>query len=131
LSYWLQRSGVFDEIQEWLKTKVYVGISAGSQVAGASLRATSQGIDAGQLRDDEYDEIGPKGQSSAKAMRLVNFHFRPHLNSPQFPKVRRDYLVHVAKTLDAPLYALDDQSALKVVDGSVEVVSGGSWHLFE
>jgi dipeptidase E len=131
LSYWLQQSGLANVLPQWLKSKVYVGISAGSQVAGSSLRSTGEALEAGVISDDEYNEIGPKGQSSGKALGLVDFAFRPHLNSLDFPKIRVDYLTEVAKTLEGPMYALDDQSALKIVDSSVEVVSQGEWHLFE
>jgi dipeptidase E len=30
-----------------------------------------------------------------------------------------------------PLYAIDDQTAIQVVDGEVEVISEGEWKLFE
>jgi hypothetical protein len=30
-----------------------------------------------------------------------------------------------------PLYAIDDETAIKVVDGEVEVVSEGAWRLFD
>ena len=32
--------------------------------------------------------------------------------------------------LSGPAYAIDDQTAIKVVDGTVEVVSEGQWKLF-
>jgi dipeptidase E len=32
-----------------------------------------------------------------------------------------------AADLDGPAYVLDDQSAISVVDGTVEVVSEGQW----
>lgn len=131
LSYWLQQSGLFDALPEWLNSKVYLGISAGSQVAGANLRATGEALDAGPLSDEEYNEVGPKGQSSGKALGLVDFAFRPHFNSPNFPKIRVDYLSDVAKSLDVPMYALDDQSAIRVVNDSVEVVSEGMWSYFK
>lgn len=132
LSYWMQQSGVFDALPEWLQSKVYVGISAGSQMAGASLHVTSEALEKGrELRDDEYDELGPRGQSSAKALQLVDFVFRPHLNSPQFPKIREDTMRATAHNLESPMYVVDDATAIKVTDGTVEVVSEGEWHLFE
>jgi dipeptidase E len=132
LSYWLQESGVFDVLPEWLKTKVYVGISAGSQIVTHCLNTSSEVIDKiGYLKDEEYNEYGPAGQSSAKTLSLVNFEFRPHLNSPDFPNIKENYLETVAAKLDKPMYAIDDQSALKVIDGNVEVVSEGAWRLFD
>ncbi|HUD11428.1 MAG TPA: Type 1 glutamine amidotransferase-like domain-containing protein [Candidatus Saccharimonadia bacterium] len=132
LSYWMQQCGLFDAIPKWLDSKVYIGISAGSQIAGADLRVTSEALAVSDtLTDEEYDEIGPPGQSSGKTLGLVDFTFRPHLDSPDFPKAQTNYLKDVAAKLDAPMYALDDQSALVVTNGKTEVVSEGAWHLFE
>jgi dipeptidase E len=35
-----------------------------------------------------------------------------------------------AATLAVPAYAIDDQTAVKVIDGAVEIVSEGHWRLF-
>jgi dipeptidase E len=35
-----------------------------------------------------------------------------------------------AAKLPVPGYAIDDQTAIKVIDGTVEVVSEGHWKLF-
>lgn len=131
LSYWMQQAGLFEVLPHWLDTKVYVGVSAGSQIMGANLRATTEALAyEGQLRDDEYDEIGPRGQSSAKTLQVTDFTFRPHLNSPNFPNIREPQLERIATTLDVPMYALDDQCALKIVDGTIEVIAEGTWRLF-
>jgi len=39
-------------------------------------------------------------------------------------------LEKLAATIPIPSYAIDDQTALKVVGGSVEVISEGHWKLF-
>jgi dipeptidase E len=129
LSYWMQQSGLFEAIPRWLDSKVYVGISAGSQVVGANLSGTSEVLNAKpafQLND--YDLIGPVDQSSGKTLKLVDFTFRPHLNSSHFPKIRLPYLEQVARKFSVPMYAIDDQSAIQVTDHRVEVVSEGQWH---
>ncbi|MBO0745749.1 MAG: hypothetical protein J2P43_12075, partial [Candidatus Dormibacteraeota bacterium] len=36
-----------------------------------------------------------------------------------------------AARIPHPAYAIDDETAIKVVDGSVEVVSEGHWRLFD
>jgi dipeptidase E len=36
-----------------------------------------------------------------------------------------------AADLPGPAYAIDDETALRVVDGVVDVVSEGHWKLFE
>jgi dipeptidase E len=125
LSYWMQRTGLFDLIPELLKTKVYAGISAGSIVAGATL-LPSKAIKEGFI-DEHYYEKSVKGEGSDKALRLVDIVFRPHLNSPTFPTVNKENLTKIAPQVEYPIYALDDESALKVVDGNFEIVSEGDW----
>jgi dipeptidase E len=67
MSYWLQQSGLFELLPQLLKTKVYAGISAGSMLASHSLRLSSQALkQQGRLRDEDYNKLGPSGESSAK-----------------------------------------------------------------
>ncbi len=118
LIYWMNKSGFADEIAEWLKTKIYVGISAGSIVMSEDLSLTT----ANKLYYEDSDKVDIE-----KGLGFVNFHTRPHLNSEWFPNVREDILKEQAKELDQPVYAIDDNSAIKVVDDSIEVVSEGKW----
>lgn len=113
----LQKSGVAMVLPELLKTKVYVGISAGSMVASDYIL-----VSATQLFGEEA-----RRPTETKGLGLVNFQFRPHLHSPYFPKVTPELLLKVAGEIDKPLYALDDNSALKVIDGAVVVISEGKW----
>lgn len=132
LSYWLQKSGLFELLPELLQTKVYAGISAGSMITGQSLVLSSQALNNPKaFEDKDYDEVGPTGQSSAETLKLVSFIFRPHLNSRFFSTVRIDELKEKVKGLGSPVYALDDDSALKIVDGEVEVISEGEWVLID
>ena len=42
-------------------------------------------------------------------------------------------MVHAEESaagISGPAYAIDDETAIKVVDGTVEVVSEGHWQLF-
>lgn len=130
LSYWMQKSGLMDLLPELLKTRVYVGISAGSMAVTDSLRTSSQVLEKSQLSDDEYDELGPEGQSSAKTAQLVDFVIRPHLNSKWFPKIKLEFLSKIAKELSTTMYAIDDQTAIVVIDDKIEVVSEGEWKKF-
>lgn len=117
---------------ELLKTKVYVGISAGSIVTGKSLKLTSQAIKNPQaFEDEEYDLVGPVGQSSGSAMQLVDIVFRPHLNNRFFTLTRKDLLEEKARGLTWPVYALDDNSALKIIDKKIEVISEGEWTIID
>ncbi len=120
LMYWLKKSGLDQMLPDLLKTRVYAGISAGSMVTGKRLITTAMKLyyaDLGQYKDEN-------------GLDFVPLSFRPHLNTRFFPEVRKDVLEKYAKEIDEPLYALDDQSALKIVDGKIEVVTEGEYLIF-
>jgi dipeptidase E len=127
LSYWMQKSGVFDLLPELLRTKVYAGISAGSIVAGMQIVPSKALDNIQEFRDDDYYEKAVRDEASAESLKLANLVFRSHLNSDFFPRVRKEFLEQIVDKLPAPLYALDDNSALKIVDGNIEVVTEGEW----
>lgn len=132
LSYWMEHSGLAAMLPELLKFKVYAGISAGSMVAGQSLKLSSQALSNPEaFEDQDYNLIGPSGESSGTTLKLVELVFRPHLNDRFFSTVKIDELVQKAKGLQWPVYALDDNSALKIVDSDIEVISEGEWKLIE
>lgn len=118
LMEWIDKSGLKSIMPELLKSKVYVGVSAGSMVAGKNLDV--------KIMQTAYGEDFDKNQNMA-CMGLVNFNFFPHLNSPYFEKVREELMKEMAKEIQEKVYVLDDNSALKVVDGKVEVISEGIW----
>jgi len=130
LSYWMQKKGLFYFLPKLLKTKVYAGISAGSMIAGNSFQLSSKALERGILEESDYDDIGPIGESSAKTLNFVNFIFKPHLNSMRHADERSEkYVRKIAAKTDKLIYTLDDQSALKIVDDKIEVVSEGEWLL--
>jgi dipeptidase E len=130
LSYWLQQKGLFELLPEILKTKVYAGISAGSIIAGSNLNISSDALaKIEDLKDEDYELFAPHGESLNKSFSFVDFLFRPHLNSPTFPLATKENLSQKIKYFNKPIYALDDESALKIIDGEVEVVSEGDWTL--
>lgn len=131
LSYWLHRSGLAAKLPELLKTKVYVGVSAGSMIVTHSLNVHRPTLAAtGVYYDDEYDEAAPPNAGSDRTLKLVDFVIRPHLNADYFANITVERMEQAAAKLTVPLYAFDDQTALKVVDGQVEVISEGGWKLF-
>ncbi len=81
--------------------------------------------------DDEYEEAAPKDAGSAWGMGLVGFALRPHLNAGYFPMANMGMMERAAAKLDYPLYAIDDETAIKVVNGEIEVISEGEWRLFD
>jgi len=132
LGYWLEKSGLAAALPELLKTKVYVGASAGSMAITPSLISSSGPLK--QLANSQTVDmsiLGPEGQRSPRSLGLVDFLIRPHYQSSHYPYVTDDLLQKAAGLADCKLYAIDDESALKIVDGSVEVVGTGQWKLFD
>lgn len=118
---WLEKSGVAKELPRLLKTKVYMGISAGSMVAAKTVSLSKEGI-------LYYETVGNFVDS--KGLGFVDFEIRPHLNSPDFPKVRLDFLEKIAHENPKTFYAIDDTTAVKVDDGKISVISEGKWKKF-
>lgn len=131
LSYWMEKTGLFEALPKLLETRVYAGISAGSMIATQSIRTASQAIkNPDKFYDELYDEFGPKDHSAGSTAKLVNFVLRPHFNNFTFPNVKGDFLAAIANDVKLPLYAIDDNTAIKVVDNNIEIVSEGEWKLF-
>lgn len=133
LSYWMEKTGLFDLLPSLLEQgKVYIGASAGSMMATAGLNYDRDQLQqTGVYHDDEFNEEMPSSAGSATTLKLIDFVIRPHLNADYFPQTTLENMGKWAAKTDAPLYAIDDQTALKVVDGKVEVISEGHWKLFE
>lgn len=121
LMHWVRKSGLDRELREWLNTKVYVGISAGSMICTKAL-ALSQSA---RLYSESIGEI-----DDDTGLSLVDFQIRPHLNSPWFPNVTIEKLQILAEDMTDTVYALDDNCAVKVVDGKITVVGTGEWKRF-
>ena len=117
LMRWINKTGLVSMLPELLKTKVYVGLSAGSMVTNPDLALRLSQI----IYGDDLEEEAMDG------LNYVDFYFLPHLNSPFFPARMEEKIREVAGTLSRKIYALDDQSALKIVDGNIEVISEGKW----
>lgn len=120
LAHWMYKSGLAKLLPEWLKTKIYVGISAGSIATAHNLKMSS----AKNTYDEEIGVLKDKG------LGLVAFHVRPHLNSPKFPKASTEHLIEVAQEIREPIYGIDDNTAIKVDGNQIEVVSEGTWQRF-
>jgi dipeptidase E len=132
LSYWMQESGLARRLPGLLEDKVYVGISAGSAMATPGLNYDRERLERdGVYYDDEYEEAAPPNAGSAWGMGLVDFVVRPHLNAEYFPAATMEMMELAAAKVKVPLYAIDDQTAIKVVDGDIEVVSEGEWTRFD
>lgn len=118
LMEWINKSGLVVLLPEMLKTKVYVGLSAGSMVTNPDLAFKISQI----VYEEDFDKT-----KDVKGLGFVDFYFLPHLNSPYFKKLRENNIREVAKEVKRKIYALDDNSALKVIDKKIEVISEGKW----
>jgi dipeptidase E len=118
LMRWINRSGLTKLLPEYLRSKVYVGVSAGSMIT-----SKDQPLKFSQaIYEEDFDET-----ENMLSLELVDFYFLPHLNSPYFKNLREDFIREITKGMTEKIYAMDDQSALKVVDEKVEVISEGKW----
>ncbi|CAN5444343.1 peptidase E [soil metagenome] len=115
LCYWMQQSGLADLLPSLLRKTVYVGLSAGSMVM------TRFGTTCG-------NHTLPA--ESGKSLGYVDIALHPHLDHEWFPENSMASLEKLAATIAVPSYAIDDQTAIKVTGGKIEVVSEGNWKLF-
>ncbi len=115
LSHWMRQSGLA-ELLATLRETVWVGLSAGSMVLTPRV-----GGDFIQWRP-------PTGEEST--LGLVDFSICPHLAPDGMPGNSMAEAEQWAAGIGGPAYAMDDQTAITVVDGAVEVVSEGTWRHF-
>ncbi|HWB24257.1 MAG TPA: Type 1 glutamine amidotransferase-like domain-containing protein [Chitinophagaceae bacterium] len=114
LCYWMQQSGLVHLLPELLRKTVYVGLSAGSMVM------TRFGTTYG-------NHTMPA--ETTKCLGLVDIALHPHLDHEWFPGNSLASLEKLAATLPMPSYLIDDETAVKVTDDKIEVISGGRWKL--
>lgn len=115
LCYWMQQSGLADLLPSLLQKMVYVGLSAGSMIM--TRFGTTYGNHTLPTESD-------------KSLNFVDFALHPHLDHEWFPKNSLASIEKLAATIQVPSYAIDDQTAIKVTDGIIEVISEGHWKLF-
>ncbi|MFZ0546023.1 MAG: Type 1 glutamine amidotransferase-like domain-containing protein [Candidatus Promineifilaceae bacterium] len=115
LSRWMRESGLADLLPSLGET-VYVGISAGSMVTAPIFGETYNDPDAPFIIE--------------KGMGLVDFALLPHLDHKDHPESTTAKVERMAAEVPVPTYGIDDETAIKVVDGAVEVISEGHWRRF-
>ena len=79
---------------------------------------------------EAFIEMKPPLTGEDVALGVVDFSIFPHLDHPDFDGNTMACAEKWAAGLDGPSYAIDDQTAIKVVEGTVEVVSEGQWKFF-
>ena len=113
LDRWIRESGLAALVPSL--RAVWVGLSAGSLVMGPS------------IADVFAAWTSPVG---GEGLATVDFEIFPHLDNPGLPENTMADAERWASGLTGAGYAIDDETAIKVVDGTVEVVSEGHWRLF-
>ena len=124
LCYWMRQSGLADLLPELPRETVYVGVSAGSMVVTPNFGETYDGW---FCREPPASNL-PTGDD--RALGLVDFSVFPHLDYPSFPENSLANAERWAAKGPVPTYAIDDQTAIVVLDGEVSVVSEGHWKRF-
>jgi dipeptidase E len=115
LCHWMRQSGLADLLPSLLET-VWVGVSAGSMVMTP------------RIGGDFMNWRPPTGGDST--LGVVDFSIFPHLGHELMPGNTMAEAERWVAEIAGPAYAIDDQTAIKVTDGTVEVVSEGHWKLF-
>ena len=114
LSYWLRESGLADLFPS-LQDKVYVGLSGGSMAMTP------------RIGKEFMNWSPPTGDD--ETLGIVDFSIFPHLDHEAMPSNCMAEAEKWAATIPNPSYLIDDQTAIKVVGGTVEVISEGHWKL--
>jgi dipeptidase E len=118
----LNRSGLAKLLPRLLETRVFVGASGGSMVAGDTLGLKLSHSVFGDDRRRTKDLAG---------LGYVDFFVVPHLGNPHFPRLVPELVEAAVAGISEKVYALVDNSAVQVVGGRVEVVGNGNWRVYQ
>jgi dipeptidase E len=138
ISYWMRQSGLIDLLPSLRPEAVYVGVSAGSMAASSTFGETyrnPRSCSGSPLKSEDITFTTPKGEISqtfitAQGAGMVDFALIPHLDHEDHPDASLVNAEKWAARLPVPVYAIDDQTAIKVTGDTVEVISEGHWKLF-
>jgi dipeptidase E len=115
LCHWMRASGLAGLLPT-LHDTVWVSVSAGSMVMTPRV-------------GEEF--VAWESPSGDRTLGVVDFSIFPHLEHPDMPANTMAAAERWAAELGGPAYAIDDETAIRVVDGAVDVVSEGTWKLFD
>jgi dipeptidase E len=116
LCYWMRQSGLADYFPSLRHEMVYVGVSGGSLVMGPHVG-----------EEFVYAKSPIDGD---RALGLVDFAMFPHLDHENMSENTMADAERWAAGMTIPAYAIDDETAIQVIEGAVQVVSEGNWKLF-
>ena len=115
LCHWMRESGLADLLSS-LGEKVWVGLSAGSMVLTP------------RIGSDFVQWKPPTGGD--ETLGVVDFSICPHVNPEGTPGNTMAEAESWAAEIAGSAYAIDDETAIRVIDGTVDVVSEGHWRQF-
>lgn len=118
LMEWINKSGFINIIPELIKTKVYVGVSAGSMVMCPDLIINTFQT----LYKENLDRV-----ENMSGMNIVNFYVLPHYSNKPLKLRNKDNILEATKNIRDKIYALDDNSALEIIDNNVKIISEGEF----
>lgn len=138
LAHWLRESGLAGLVPS-LRDTVYVGVSAGSIAATATFaetypeppRGTGEYVKSEDITFETSQGVLTWQLVTARGIGLVDFALIPHYEHPDHQDASGENAAKWAAHIPAPTYAIDDATAIKVVDGTIDVVSEGRWKLFD
>ena len=120
LNHWMRQSGLADLLPSLSET-VWVGLSGGSMVMTPRI---------GECFVEWTPPSGSGAKPGDETLGVVDFSIFPHLDHPDLAENTMADAERWAASMPVPCYAIDDQTAIKVVDGQVEVISEGHWKQF-
>jgi dipeptidase E len=118
----LDTTGIGKYLASFPEDKIYMGISAGSMVAGRF------------MPNELYSLVYPEenfGKMTAPALVLCDLCFIPHLGSDFFTHARKENLENLKDRFPCSVYATDDETALRIRDGKIDIIGSGNSWIFE
>jgi len=133
LSYWLKASGLAEVLRS-LDHLVYVGVSAGGiatstlfgEAYGTLPNTIAQPLTTQTLQFDTFESPF----ITAEGAGFVDFTIIPHYNNEKHRDACGVNAATWAAMLPVPVYAIGEQTAIKVVDHTIEIISEGEWKVF-
>ena len=117
-----RETGIGNYLASLPPDQVYLGISAGSMVVGRF------------IPNELYELVYPEenfGNIDIPALGLRDFCFIPHLDSDYFTHIRKENLERLKDRFPCDVYATDDETALRIDDGNIDIVGTGNSWVFE
>jgi dipeptidase E len=112
----VRKSGLDEYLVKNIDNFVYLAKSAGTILATPTIQVASM---------PPADE-NPNGITDLSALSLVPFEIEPHCDDERFKTVEV-----YSKKYDAKIYAIDDETAIQVVDDEVTIITEGNWKKYE